>query len=308
MRILISSFLILQFFTYLVFTNETTIKPTGKYKPIIIDKQFEHNKWGTSPSDLKFHFAAFITSFDSKDDNNGDNKSDIWGIPEWVAFEIKKTDSFVSIKRPPTWMTDDKLFEQGVAPKDATYKVSGVNKIKEVNTSYRFVRGHLCPKNTAERISINAGYNTHTTLNAVPQLQWQNNGIWKELEKKCTKWADKYERVWVVTGPVFFGKNPAMWLGQEDEIRSAIPDALFKIVIKEDSNSPSGIKTIAFLIPNILPQKFKKPSDFITSIGRLERLTGLSFLTNLDQNQKLVELHRNEEIRIEHKKAEYENW
>ncbi len=47
-------------------------------------------------------------------------------------------------------------------------------------------------------------------LNACPQLQWQNNGIWKKLEELCLDWADKYNAVWVICGPIFFGREPAM--------------------------------------------------------------------------------------------------
>ena len=53
---------------------------------------YNHDKWQTMPRDHIFEFEAFITSFDGNDDNNGDCDSDIWGIPEWVAFEIHKLD------------------------------------------------------------------------------------------------------------------------------------------------------------------------------------------------------------------------
>jgi len=150
-----------------------------------------------------------------------------------VAFEIKKLATDHPLDKRPSWMTDKVLYNQGIAPNDKTFAVSGVKKIKEVKTDYRFVRGHMCPKDTAERISADAAYNTHTVLNAVPQLQWQNNGIWKTLEQLCNEWADKYDQVWVITGSVFFGKSPAMWLGQDGENKAAIPDALFKTVIRK---------------------------------------------------------------------------
>jgi len=67
-------------------------------------------------------------------------------------------------------MTDEELVEQGIAPTDKTYSVSGVRSIGEVKTDYRFVREHMCPKDTAERISADAAYNTHTVLNACPSF------------------------------------------------------------------------------------------------------------------------------------------
>ena len=60
------------------------------------------------------------------------------------------------------YLPDETLHAQGLAPDDDTYKVSGTKKMKEVKGSYRFVRGHMCPKDTADRISSDAGYNTHT--------------------------------------------------------------------------------------------------------------------------------------------------
>lgn len=148
----------------------------------LLAEPYEHDKWGTSPSDHIRQFDAFISSFDSDDDNDGDTDADIWGIPEWVAFEIKGNQPLHKTERP-SWVTDKDLHNQGIAPDDDTYKVSGINKLKIVKGSYRFVRGHMCPKSVAQRISEQAAIDTHTMINAVPQLQWQNNGIWKKLEK-----------------------------------------------------------------------------------------------------------------------------
>ncbi len=130
------------------------------YRPIVLDPSYEHDKWQTQPQDHIFKFAAYTVSFDGVDNNDSDSDSDKWGIPEWVAFEIKRVVADHHLDKRPKWMTDDALFDQGVAPNDKTYAVSGVRKIKEVKTDYRFVRGHMCPKDTAERISEDAAYNT----------------------------------------------------------------------------------------------------------------------------------------------------
>ncbi len=264
------------------------------FKPIVIDPNYQHDKWGTEPQDCMFTFAAYITSFDGADDNNGDSDSDLWGIPEWVAYEIKGNQPDHPLASRPKWITDPQLFNTGIAPDDASYAVSGTTDLKEVKTDYRYVRGHMCPKDTAERISADTAYNTHTVLNAVPQLQWQNNGIWKDLEGQCVKWADKYGQVWVVCGPVFFGKEPAIWLGQDGEKLVAIPDALYKVVIRESGDS---VETLCFVIPNIIPKSEKDLSQYLTTIKRLESLTGLEFLTNLknEVSGEAVSLIKNEE-------------
>lgn len=270
--------------------------PGDRYMPITLDPSYEHTKWGIEPGDLVYHFAAYTTSFDSDDDNNGDSEGDIWGIPEWVAYEIKEdTGKVIEDYRRPTWMTDDTLHDQGKAPDDATYAVSGTRDMKEVKTDYRYVRGHMCPKDAADRISMEAGYNTHTVLNAVPQLQWQNNGVWKSLEEQVVEWADTYQRVWVICGPVFFDRTPAVWLGQNDEVRAAVPDAIFKIVIRE-ADAENGIETLAFLIPNVLPKEISAYSEFLTSIGRIEGLTGIRFLTALSEQARNMERTKNSDL------------
>ncbi len=261
--------------------------PDKGYKDIVLNPSFEHNKWKTQPMDIGYQFAAFECSFDGEDDNDGDGFSDIWGIPEWVAFEIKQGSSQSGCKRPNPWVSDSSLHRHDVAPKDATYKVSGTRDLPTVSTDYRYVRGHMCPFATAARISCDAAWNTCTMVNAVPQLQWQNNGIWKDLEKNCTDWADKHGSVWVVCGPVFFDKDPAVWLGQQKEVRTAVPDALFKVVIRESDNN-TGVETISFVIPNVVP-KDKELHEYVTSIEHIESLTGNRFLTSLSPNNQQTE-------------------
>ncbi len=286
-------------FLLLAFTgnrHEEPTAPSKRYKPIVLNPEYEHTKWGIGPEDIMYHFAAYTTSFDSNDDNNGDGSPDLWGIPEWVAYEIKRETGRErsKYKRPSPWMTDPRLNKLGIAPDDGTYAVSGTRKLKAVSTDSRYVRGHMCPKNSADRLSDDAGYNTHTVLNAVPQLQWQNNGIWKYLEEKSNSWADTYGRIWVVSGPVFFGKNPAVWLGQKDNVKAAVPDAIYKILVREDADSETGITSLAFIFPNVIPKAKKDISEYLTTINQVEELTGLEFLTALSKSDQRREKKRHE--------------
>ncbi len=272
---------------YLIFVIILLTSPIilhGEPALVTLDPSYEHDKWITLPRDIQFDFAAYTGSFDSADDNNGDGTPDIWGIPEWVSFEIRELVIDHPLQNRPGWMTDTELFEAGIAPDDDSYGIPGANSMREVKTDYRFVRGHMCPKDTAERISRDAAYNTHMLLNAVPQLQWQNNGVWKEIEELSIDWADEFERIWVICGPVFFQKTPALWLGQDNELKVAVPDALFKIIIREDTQG--GVKTISFLIPNIVPKEKDSPCDYVSTINRIEELTGLDFLTALGDDQE----------------------
>ncbi|NQZ55863.1 MAG: DNA/RNA non-specific endonuclease [Lentisphaeraceae bacterium] len=265
-------------------TALTTLTYATNYKPVVLDNAYSHDKFETRPKDQVKKFAAFTVSFDGDDDNDGDDTSDKWGIPEWVSYEIKGGKEKNKSTRPSRWIADKDLVT-GTVPTDETYKVSGTRELKQVKGNYRFVRGHMCPKATAEYVSANAAYNTHTTLNAVPQLQWQNNGIWKLLESDCVKWADLHDSVWVTCGPVFFGKSPAMWLGQGSELKAAIPDALFKIIIRETDGK---LETMAFIFPNIIPsgQGREDYKEYLVPINYIEKLTGLDFMSSLSEEQQ----------------------
>lgn len=297
----------LQIILLLPFIATAQASLSAGYKAIEIDSSYEHLAWGIEPHDKLYHFAAFVCSFDTEDDNNGDGSLDRWGIPEWVAYEVKKKGSLeVEHYSRPKWMTVDSLHELNLIPEDASYHVKGTRDLKEVKDSYRFVRGHLCPKETADRISMAAGWNTHTFLNALPQLQWQNNGPWKKLEADILKWADTYERVWVITGPVFFSQNPSLWLGQEGEVKVAVPDAIFKIVIRA-SEGATGVECLSFIIPNILP-KSKSYPEYLCSLGYLSERTGLTFLSKLPLELRNIEYSKYQDLSISEKKAQVDTW
>ena len=94
--------------------------------PIELDPSYEHDKWGTTPVDIKREFRAYTVSFDSADDDDGDEIADIWAIPHWVAYEIKKIEDELGAgpDRPSPWITDKALNEVGIAPADASYHFS----------------------------------------------------------------------------------------------------------------------------------------------------------------------------------------
>ena len=76
------------------------------------------------------------------------------------------------------------------------------------------------------------------------------------------------------------------WIGEDGEFKVAIPEALFKIVVK-DSNDPDKPDVLAFIYPQVGPG-YNKPKKipychkcFLTSVDEIEKLTGLDFLTKL---------------------------
>jgi len=247
---------------------------------------YEHNKWGVMPEDVIRQFHGFIVSFDGKDDDNGDGNADILRVPEWVAHHVKiwpssKGNCIPTGKRPRPWFTDQDLKSSGVAPTDNSYRRSGYD------------RGHMAAKLLIERLGNDAAWNTHTVLNAIPQHSRFNQQIWRALEDLTGAWAQVYEDIWLIQGPIFDQKVPIAWIGDKKSEEVAIPVAAFKIVIRERTpadGSGEGPMVLAFLMPQLGPGYYGKKSDFrlerfLTSVDEIEKLTNLTFLTTRPDNE-----------------------
>lgn len=268
-------------FALLGFVSVVSLLATD-YKPITLRPDYNHDAFVTLPKEIVRHFEAFISSFDGKEDDGI-----AFGIPDFVAYEMRRLTKPLGKgpERPSPWITDKELNAQGIAPTDATYHHSAAFLLPHPNW---YVRGHLCMKEHAWRLGANADWNTHTTINAVPQRSAFNSGIWLALENKTADWADKYGVVWIVTGPIIPNKKPKAWLGEKakKEMLIAIPDALFKIVIRipEGSMTP---EVLAFRFPQTHPKYNEAVYDlkyFLTTVDQIEAETGLDFLTILPAN------------------------
>ena len=248
-------------------------------KPVILDPTYHHDRFNTQPKDLVFLFRAYMTSFDSNDDNNGDGTGDNWGIPEWVSYEIRRCPDPGKGPKRPNWMTDDLLNRLGIAPTDDSYNYS--KEFRDQNPNW-YDRGHMCMKQIAWRLGADADWNTHTLLNACPQRTEFNGGIWHDMEILTGKWADKYGVIWVICGPIVNNMTPSSYIGESEkkEMPVAVPDAFFKIVIKE-SKDIERPDILAFIYPHDTPKKDKNHKRYLVSVDEIETRTGLDFLTIL---------------------------
>jgi endonuclease G, mitochondrial len=62
------------------------------YKPIYPAHDHKHDKWNTQPRDIIKQFRAYTVSFDGKDSDGSEEENNKLGLPEWVAYQINKTD------------------------------------------------------------------------------------------------------------------------------------------------------------------------------------------------------------------------
>lgn len=262
---------------------EPELRRIGPTRDEGVPSAYDHDHFGTLPRDQFRQFAAFVVSFDGDDDDSGDGVADTLAVPQWVAYELRRQEGPLHPgKRPSRWTTDPELFALGLAPDDDSYQYPAA--FRALHPDW-FVRGHLAMKFHAERLGPEAGRETHNLLNAVPQRPEFNGGIWQDLECLTAAWADHYGRVWIITGPIFRDRTPHGWLGEpaHGERRVAIPDALFKIVVRQ-TGERDGPAVLGFIYPQEDPAYTDRPYPhrrFLASVNAIEAATGLNLLAEL---------------------------
>lgn len=205
---------------------------------------------GMESNDYIIEYSGYTVSYDM-----------ISKIPEWVAYELSKEETYGDAQR------DGKRFDRDpsvLVPQadDKDYRGSG------------WTRGHMAPA-ADFRWDDDAMWETFVFTNCCPQDEELNNGVWNTLEKKCRTWARKFGNVHIVTGPII-GRNIYGSIGKG---RVTVPDAFFKAVLIHDG---SRYHSIAFIMAN-KPQN-DNLQKCAMSVDELESLTGFDLFPALDDS------------------------
>jgi endonuclease G, mitochondrial len=190
--------------------------------------------------------------------------------PAWVAY-ILQADQIEGGEERENQFMPDPVVQSGTAV-TADYTRSGYD------------RGHLAPAADFKN-SYQVMKETFYMSNISPQEPQFNRGIWLELEKLVRAWAYKYQKVYVVTGPVLKPGLPT--IGRLNKV--AVPQQFYKVILYV---KPPHIKGIAFLMNN-KPSKARL-SSFVVPINSIEKLTGVDFFPRLpDSIERRVESKSN---------------
>jgi len=177
---------------------------------------------------------------------------------EWIAYELTRESlKLPNVERTGDFRSDPKVEKGSASPKD--YRGSG------------FDRGHLAPAGDMA-FSTEAMSETFYMTNISPQIKSFNRGIWRELEGNVRNWAMRFEKIYVITGPV-------LTRGIREKIGTnevAVPGEFYKVIL--DFTEPE-IKGIAFIIPNKISNY--KIEYYAVSIKQVEEITGIDFFYEL---------------------------
>jgi len=177
---------------------------------------------------------------------------------DWVAYELTKEEALTTTYD----RTDDFRADPSVSTGSAD-----LNDYQPTENTY--ARGHMAPA-ADFRWSEKAMSESFFMSNMSPQVHAFNEGKWMYLEMEVRRWAEIYNGVFVVTGPVLKDNLPV--IGAH---KVSVPEMYYKVILDLDEE-----KGIGFLMPNQnIDDTFK---NYAVSIDEVEAETGLDFFPALD--------------------------
>jgi len=191
--------------------------------------------------------------------------------PRWTAIKMTSAiaDANSGFSRPSRFKTDNFLRDNGFS-----FTTHGdYNNLPA--EPRKWDRGHMVQFDDVRGYGDNAGRDSMFTTNVCPQLHDLNAKGWLALEKRMTKFARDYRRVWLLTGPIY-GENPKPFTAGR---RVPAPEAFYRIAVRETDGF--GVAVVAFIMPQEPIPSDVDLSGFLTSIDEIEERTGLDFLRDL---------------------------
>ena len=179
---------------------------------------------------------------------------------EWVAYTLDSEKIQKNVERKDNFRSDPKVLTGSATPAD--YKKSGYD------------RGHLAPS-ADMTYSFETMDESFFMSNMSPQKADFNRGLWKDLEHEVRCLAERFDLLYIVTGPVLdkaefnsIGKNCV-----------AVPDFYYKAIL--------GVRNDAyFAIGFILPNEKCEGTiwDYAVSVDEVENRTFLDFFYLLEDD------------------------
>ncbi len=134
-------------------------------------------------------------------------------------------------------------------------------------------RGHLAP--SGDMPNPDAQQESFSLANIVPQAPELNRGLWEGAESAIRTLAERRGELYVVTGPMFQGRQVRALNG-----RVLIPTGMFKAVL-----DPRRGQAGAYVMPNV-----ERPGWRVVSLEELRRLTGFDVFPTLPARAKQAAL------------------
>uniref|UniRef100_A0A8D0SBK9 Nuclease EXOG, mitochondrial n=1 Tax=Sus scrofa TaxID=9823 RepID=A0A8D0SBK9_PIG len=200
-------------------------------------------------------------------------------VPRWVLEHISKS------KITGRWATSS-----GKGELDLTCLLT-IGKYREGCLGTEQRRGILLQ--VFYFFSQKAMAETFYLSNIVPQNFDNNAGYWNRIEMYCRELTERFEDVWIVSGPLTLPqtgsdgkKNVSYQVIGKDNV--AVPSHLYKVILARRSpESAEPLALGAFVVPNEAIGFQPQLSEFQVSLRDLEKLSGLMFFPHLDRTSDI---------------------
>jgi endonuclease G len=115
--------------------------------------------------------------------------------------------------------------------------------------------------------------------NLAPMSEAFSAGLWQRLIREiAVSYPKRFGEIWIYLGPVMREQSSKLDSGVP------IPDGFYAIAF--DLTETGGLRAIAFLVPQNAPDSTLR--NYITSISKIEKHTGLQFLPDVDYHAREV--------------------
>lgn len=208
-------------------------------------------------------------------------------IPNILLRRYCYTASYNKVTFQPNWVMWQLTGEHVMKRKDGVWNEyqedmelpSDIRSTLEDYASSGYDRGHMCPGGDCNWDDEGRD-ETFLLSNMCPQNPNLNRGDWKEIEIACRKWAQQYDNIYIVCGPIFFKSREHEKIGPN---QIPVPEAFFKVILCAEPTNPKGI---GFICRNA--DGNRKKDFYVNSIRQVERVTGYRFFPNLDDSLKAL--------------------
>ncbi|XP_026574286.1 nuclease EXOG, mitochondrial [Pseudonaja textilis] len=199
-------------------------------------------------------------------------------VPRWVIEHISKYKTSGSADRKHCKFKADPNIPSMFSAVNEDYIGSG------------WSRGHMAPAGDNKH-SPEAMAETFYLSNIVPQNYENNAGFWNRVEMYCRELTERFEDVWIVSGPLTLpqleedGKKKVIYqvIGK-DEV--AVPSHLYKVILARRSEVLQDPLLLgAFVIPNRPIGFDHQLQEFQVGIEDLEKMSGLVFFPELNKSE-----------------------
>ena len=173
------------------------------------------------------------------------------------------------------------------------YTNANPRSLRPITTKNRLTRGHMASnlemkgEGTSDDDGVQSQRESFSFANVCPQMQGHNAPLWSTLEQDCLDLAKKVGRVAIFTGPVNTDEDGVVRTSaKKGNCHIPVPNAFYKVIIARVNDH---LEALALVVPHTADVKADQLFDYVVSVRKVEKLTGINFMPDKGANDEVEE-------------------